>query len=333
MRKVAASAGTILAGMALAVVTVGAARASAEKNTKKPATVENVVKALAYDETSDLGRALTDVSDGTDQWRETAFFLLLGRVGKLAPLGPGEMARLDRPAYRSLMTEPKRYRCRPMRMRVRVHTVKKMTGRQLGASDAIWPVDKPVWRLFCSDASLPVDEGTVVVCSTVEPAGLGEPSDKDRRDRARFEEDELIYKQAPEIELACVFYKTYRDTQKGAAGRRDYPVVIAWQAGAAADGKSLAVGTDPRYVVGAMVILAVCIAYYFVRRYTRRFAKPGPNVQYRPKRDDIDDAQGPDAAGPDRAEQEDDQPVDPLLAAAAEQYQREREQRDAPDHR
>ena len=319
------------AAMVLAVTVLAAGRAggSASEKTGKTVTAEEVVKALAFDDNSDLGRAMSDVSDGTTQWRETALFLLLKRVGALGSMAPGEMALLDRPAYRSLLAEPKRYRARPIRLTVRVHTVMKMTGRQLGAGDAVWPADRAVWRLFCSDASLPVDRAHVVICSAVEPTGLGEPSAKNREDRKRFDPDELIYKHAPEVEVACVFYKTYRDKQKDADRQRDYPVVVAWQVAAPPD-RSIANPTDPRYLAGALLIAAVCIVYYFVRRYTKRFKKSGPRIQYRPKRDESNAA---DDAAPAKPGGEDDQPVDPLLAAAAEEYQRERQDRDAHDNR
>ena len=314
--------GMVLAGLA------ARAEAGADGTTRN-ATVEDVVKALEYDENSDLGRAMTDVSDSTSQWTETAFALLLKRTAALAPLGAGELTRLDRPAYRSLIAEPGRYRARAVRMTVRVHTVKKMAGHDLGTGDHVWPSDKPIWRLHCSDAALPVDAGPVVICSTVEPTGLGEPSSKTKDDEQDYEPDVLLYKRAPEVEIACVFYKVYRDKRHDTEAERDYPVAIAWHVAVESDGMLGLNPTDPRYVVGAVAIIGVCLAYYFIRRYTKRLGKPGPKIEYKPKRDEPF-AEAEDT--PDEGGQDEDQSVDPLLAAVAEEYERERQERNAEDH-
>lgn len=322
-----AAAGMILAAMAVGVLAAGLA-AAAEKKTEKSTTVEDVAKALAFDKDSPLARAMSDVDDNVPRWREDAFYLLLKQVADLGPLAEGQLARLDRPAYRSLLVEPKHYRCRAMRMTVRVHRVRKITGRDLRVSNTVW--DKPVWRLSCSDAALSVEDGPIMICSAAEPTGLGEPSDKTPKDAKRFHEDELLYKGAPQVELACVFYKVYKDEREDTSEDRAYPVAVAWHV-AAAEGRSTGLSTpDLRYVGGAVAVAGICIAYYFIRKRTKRLGKGGHKVQYRPKRDEID-AQV-DADAPPGAEDEEDQSVDPLLAEAAEDYKRERQDRDAEDH-
>lgn len=318
--------GMVLAGMA-------AWAGADEKKTPKPAKAEDVVKALTYKDGSDLARAMTDVTDKTPHWREAAFYLLLQRAATLAPLGADELIHLDRPAYRSLIAEPSRYRCRAVRMTVRVHTVKKMTGRELVAGGRVWPTDRPVWRLRCSDANVSAETGPIVICSTVEPTGLGKPSDKTKKDKEDYEPDELLYAEPREIELALVFYKVYKGNRQDTGAERDYPVAIAWYMPTAGDGATGLGALDIRYVAGAVGIIGLCLAYYFIRKRVKRMGKPGTRIEYKPKRDEpVDEPVGEaedDEAEDDGAEAE---AVDPLLAAAAEEYEKERQARDAEDH-
>jgi len=322
--KRAAQTGTVLAGMAVLALAISPARASKEKaEAKKAPTVEDVVKALAFTPDSDFGRAMSDVED-TGTWRGTALFMLMKRVSALPALDALEIKRLDRPAHRSLMNEPARYRCRPIRMTVNVHRVMKMDGKALDAGDAIWPIDKPIWRMECTDASVAHLRGAITIWSTVEPKGLGEPSEPTDDDDDMYEQGELIYKRMPKIEIACVFYKLYEAKQmKGGAKDKErlYPLAVAWQAGAArVSGQG--VEFDPKYLAGGLGICVVGLAYYMIRKHTKRLAKPGPAVKYRSKRDEIDDDARGD--GPD-----DDQSVDPGLAAAAAEYEKERQGRHA----
>jgi len=307
--------GMVLAGMP-------APAGAGEKDVPDSATAEDVARALAFDEDSDIARAMSDVTDSVSQWRETAFYLLLKRLAGLRPLAEGELARLGRPTYHSLLAVPQWFRCRPLRITVRVHTVKRMTGRNMGADSLVWGADKPMWRLYCSDASVSAEAGPIVICSTAEPRGLGEPSKKTQDDKAKYPDDVLLYKQAPQVELACVFYKVYKGKRQDTNEARDYPVAMAWHVSAEGKAPGFNAG-DPRFVAGAVAIIGICFAYYFIRKYTRRLGKPGPKFEYKPKRDEPEDEE------PDEA---DDQPVDPLLAAAAEEYERERQDRDAEDH-
>jgi len=326
MRKVFGFAGTALAA---AILLVAAGPAGASKQGEAPATVEDIIKALAYDPDSDYGRAMSDVEQNSTQWRETALFMLMKRASTLDTLDAVQIARLDRPAYRSLVDEPQRHVGRPMRLTVNVHRVLKTNGKKLGASDLIWPIDKPVWRIYCTDAAVPRQAGPMMILSTVEPKGLGEPSERTDDDAGVSETGEDIYKRAPQIDLACVFYKVFKAEQiKGGKSKmRSYPLAVAWQAGEGR-GPSAAVDYNTRYLFGGVAIALVAAAYYFIRRHVKRLSKPGPAVKYRPKRDEI--------AGDDQDDREDDgeedQPVDPLLAAAAAEYEKERQDRDADSH-
>lgn len=331
--KLAARTGTILAGMAVLAPAISPARASKDAAEKAP-TVEDVEKALEFTPDSDFGRAMSDVDD-TGTWRGTALFMLMERAGALPALDALEIKRLDRPAHRSLMKTPARWRlirgparwrCPPMRMTVTVHRVMKMNGLSMEAPPALWPVDKPIWRMECTDASVAHLRGPITIWSTVEPKGLGEPSEPTDEDEDTYEQGELIYKRKPQIEVVCVFHKLYEAKQmKGRKGKeRLYPLVVAWQAGEArAAGRST--GFDQKYLIAGLAICAVALAYYLIRKHTRRLSKPGPAIKYRPKRDEIDAAGGDDQADA----QDDDQSVDPQLAAAAAEYEKERQDRDA----
>ena len=81
-----------------------------------------------------------------------------------------------------------------------------------------------------------------------------------------------------------------------------------------------------------MAIIGVCLAYYFIRRYAKRLGKPGPKVRYKPMRDETDDQPGDGGGDAGGTAEDENGSVDPMLAAAAEEYQRERQDRDAEDH-
>ena len=218
-------------------------------------------------------------------------------------------------------------------MTVNVHRVLKTHGKALGAGDLIWPIDKPVWRIYCTDAAVPRQGGPMMILSTVEPKGLGEPSEKTDDDANVSEAGEDIYKRAPQIELACVFYKVFKaeQTKGGKSKMRSYPIAVAWQAGDV-QGFNAGAETNTKYLFGGLAIALVAAVYYFIRRHVKRLGKPATAVTYHSKRDqdDEDDEEIEDDQEPDADE---DQPVDPLLAAAAAQYEQERQDRDAHDHR
>jgi len=320
--KRAAQTGTILAGMAVLAMAISPAGAS-KKQGEKASTVEDVEKILASKPGSDFDRLKSDVDDG-GTWRDQVLFALMKRVSTLPALGELELKRLDRPAHRSLMAEPARYRWRPMRMTVNVHRVMKMDGKALKAGDEYWPIDKPIWRMYCTDASVAHLAGPITIYSTVEPKGLGEASEPADEDLDDYERGELIYKRKPQVQIACVFYKLY-DAEPMKGGReRSYPLAVAWQAGEAQIAGAK-VDIDSKYLVAGIAIFVAGVAYYMIRKHTRRLSKPGAAVVYRSKRDDIDDEEDNEV----QADEADDQPVDPLLAAAAAQYEKERQDRDA----
>ena len=331
MRKVFRLGGTVLA---VGAVLVMAAAARASEQAAPSATVEDIVKALEYDPESDFGRAMSDVEQNSTQWKETALFMLMARAAALEPLDAAQLARLDRPAYRSLVASPERYLCQPMRLTVNVHRVLKTNGKALGAGDLIWPIDKPVWRIHCTDAAVPYQGGVMTILSTVEPRGLGEPSKKTDDDAKVSVAGEAVYKRAPRIELACVFYKVFQAEQiKGGKSKmRAYPLAVAWQAGDV-QGFNAGAETHTKYLFGGLAIALVAAVYYFIRRYVKRLSKPAPAVIYRSRRDQPDDDEDQDDQDDHEPEGDEDQPVDPLLVAAAAQYEKERQDRDAHDHR
>ena len=295
-------------GCAVALAWLTATPLAAQSRPGGPSAVEALRRALEAGQTEKT--ALGDVTDGSTQWREPAFYLLLRRVSELPSLASQDMHSLDAPAYRSLLREPQRYRARPMRRRVRIYRVlKMMPGRRrtdLGYSSA-WPKDRPIWQIYCAgaDAPDPADE-PMVVFSTVEPAGLGQPGKVTTQ-------GEQMFSRGPEMEIACVFYKVLRDTERSSGHRRDYPLLLAWQVFPRS--KGLGGAASPRIWVIAASIGALGVGYFFLRRHVRRFRRPAPAGAR---------ASRPVVAGPEGDDDQAADNVDPLLKEAAEQYRQER---------
>jgi len=292
----------------VALAWLAAAPLAAQSRPGGPSAVEALRHALELGQTEKT--ALGDVTDGSTQWREPAFYLLLRRISELPSLASEDMHSLDAPAYRSLLREPQRYRARPMRRRVRIYRVlKMMPGRRrvdLGYSSA-WPKDRPVWQIYCAgaDAPDPADE-PMVVFSTVEPVGLGQPGKVTTQ-------GEQMFPRGPELGIACVFYKVLRDAERNSGHRRDYPLLLAWQMFPC--GNSLHDAEAPRIWIIAASIGALGVGYFFLRRHVRRFRRPAPAGAR---------ASRPADAGPEDDVGRADAPVDPQLKEAAEQYRQER---------
>jgi len=255
--------------------------------------------------------ALGDVTDGSTQWRESAFYLLLRRVSQLPELAPEDLHSLDAPAYRSLLHEPQRHRARAMRRRVRVYRVLKMSpGRghaDLGYSPA-WPKGRSVWQIYCTGAEVPdpADE-PMVVFSTVEPTGLGRP------DKVTTQEEQM-FSRGPEVEIVCVFYKVIEDVEDGSGRRRDYPLLLAWQMFPRTE--SLHRAVPPGIWIVAAGIGAVAVGYFFLRRHVRRLRRPAASGAAGARATRRAEA-APEGGEPDGS-------VDPLLKEAAQQYRQER---------
>lgn len=302
----------------LAVVCVWPGRARADENF---ASIEDIEKALTFKSTDPLAIALGAVEDEVSQWQETAFYMLLDRAGSLGKLREKDFHKLDQVAYRNLLREPTRYRCRPMRMRVCVFRVLEMTPKTGLGRSRIWPRDRSVWRIYGAHADAEkYYQEPITIYSTVEPTRLGTVTGVAR-------DGEKRYKHGPVIEVACVFYKLYKAREKESGATRLYPLLLAWQMKPAGGGGGIGGGFDPKMIVAACLIGVMGLIFYFVRRHVKRLRKAaGPIVEYKSHRDAVDDDE---ADGDEKTfDADDDGCVDPLLKAAADQYEKERQSED-----
>jgi hypothetical protein len=268
---------------------------------------------------TDMDRTVLDaVRDDTRQIDETGLYVGLGIAARAAgnvQLDPQEWSQLDRPAYVSLLAEPKRWRGRPLQATASIFRVTKlMSGDGLNYSD-FWPKDHPVWRMdgVISDPQAAPDQ-PIIIFSVVNPAeflGRGEPG---------AGKAETEYKKGPQVRVAAIFYKDLIDTDRKGAVRK-YPVVMAWQLSRGED-------TFARYPeapgglltkLAPVVILLTALVggFYLLRkRMTQMRQGRGPQgPRYQPLRSPVTPAGVPDAPA-DPA----DGHVDPELAAAVEQY-------------
>ncbi|MCD6364619.1 MAG: hypothetical protein J7M14_01965 [Planctomycetes bacterium] len=283
--------------------------ASAAPAVGRTCGIEQVARALRLDKDDPLTTAMGAVVDGVSQWQETALYMLLHRVSTLKPLQREDLSALDRPAYLNMLTEPGRYRCRAIRVKVRVFRVLEMTprthGDQFGRSGH-WPRDKSVWRMYCTmardsahgDASGDDDE-PLTILSTVEPA----------ISPARVSETtirgERQYASGPQLEAICVFYKVYEALEQASGRKRKYPMLLAWQFAGAEE--PLAGAASHFYIAAIAAIIVMAAVLLMLRR------RRPPERKYRPKRNTAATSASGD--------------VDESLKEAAEQYNREIQQR------
>jgi hypothetical protein len=241
---------------------------------------------------------------------DPALYMLLARAASLPALSPVQMScDLDRPAYANLLADPEYYRARPMGMRVRVRSIRKLQPVEDACRDWRDPNEGPLWCLECYRV-LPrrgASEALIVFCTT-QPA-LGKP------DKVNPDGEEVYDRSVPEAELAGLFHKLY-SVQDPNGQRCDYPVVLAWQL----DRKShTTVGPNPFKTF--FVVAIVLLGYGVLRRQLKRRASQSRGEDFLhprvPASETVDNAQ----AGQ----------VDPLLIQAAQEHQRQRRSQDGTD--
>jgi len=250
---------------------------------------------------------------------ETAFRLILTKVGSLPELGEKEFANLPRLAVASLLRTPDRYSCTPLAMKIAVYEVRKcMPDDGDMPLRAPWPRNRPIWWIT-GRASRPESKTVepLILFSTVDPTPLLGNHDGDGPRGSR------IYSHWPVVEVAGVFYKVRRTREKDSGAMRDYPVVMVWQF---RKGNLLSViresAVDPRLLVPLVLVIALIVAFIVVRKRTRRApVRPGPVYQSR-RHEMAQQAADGETPFVHRTE-EDEEQVDPQLVEAAEQYLKE----------
>jgi hypothetical protein len=299
----------------------------------RPAKIPTIAQRIVL---TDVERTVLDVTrDNTASLQETGLYAMLGvasRAKQQVKLDDLEWDQLDRPAYVNLVHDPKRYRATPMRFRVKIsHVWKQSPGVGLAFSPMI-PKDLTVWQMDGVWSDAPYErEKPLRLYSLVDPAAyIGQPSTIDR-DQTR------IYKHAPEVRVAGLFYKIYTDKDRDGA-LRDYPVVMVWQmsrtmpawggGGGDWDFSQLA-----RLAPLVLLVAVMGGAFYLTRRRLAKMRaadRRAGGALASPRQRREPNAGARDAPDADRKDDEPpDQPVDPELTAAVEGYLRDREDEDA----
>ncbi len=271
------------------------------------------------------------VNDFDLQWRETAFFMAMQRVRKVKPLPIDDFKLLDYPSYSSLMTDPGHYRAKPIRLSIRVYTLVKLEPGKHFTATRRWTLsDGPIWRMNCGNAMIeyPGDEPLSVFCAFDPTSLIGRPHKVNQ-------DGEAIYRGGKRVEIAGVFYKVYRDMDRGDKGKdrqsqlRRYPIVLAWQfidPFARVGPPSI----DPRVIMIILIVAVLAAAYLILRRTLKRpVVQRGWRRTYRPIRtiEMGEDLFGKEThTNQDNQDNQDNQEgdIDPLLRAASRQYRKEK---------
>ena len=307
---------------AIAGPTTGPVAPGEEAIGRLPPEIAEVYRALAWSESEK--NILASVNDYDRQWRETAFFTVMRRVRTVRQLATDAFNALDRPSYNSLLSDPGRYRARPVRLSVHAYTVARLQPGKHFTASARWTLsDGPIWRMDCGNAMTrhPADEPLSVFCAFDPINLLGKPYKVDENGRA-------IYRGGQRADIAGVFFKVYRDMERGdsehAPRMRNYPIVLAWQISRPRGGIGPA-SADPTSVAIIIIVVMLAAVYVILRRTTKRSAahRALRRGSYRPLRSREMEAE---PAGKDQPGDRDDRPsdIDPILKAASEQYRKEK---------
>jgi len=174
--------------------------------------------------------ALSAVRDGQD-WNEPAFHIMIAKVDEFTDpkAAAKEYATLESPAVGNLTDFPTRYRAQKIRLAMWVHRSKLL---ESGSSDwdarPDWPKGRKLWRMdgyHFSPGGKKIED--LVVYSLIDPTELlGKPSRIDKRT------GDLLYVERRAVEMAAVYYKTFKRMAKGdkkiPPHIRDYPLVMAY---------------------------------------------------------------------------------------------------------
>lgn len=262
--------------------------------------------------------------DASKQLDDTGLYAALSvaaRARENIQLDPEEWQQLDRPAYRSLLAQPKRWRAQPLQLDVAVYSVREQkSGDGLNYSP-FWPKDRKVWRidglvLGGEDPKLQ----PVIIFSVANPMALlgqGKPGNA---------ANETEFELGPPIRVAAVYYKIFTDRNRDGDVSL-YPVVMAWQLDSVDEDLFGSLGTGaPGGIWGyaalpGMLLAVVIAAFYLVKRQvTQSKNRQATGPTYKPLRDLAEDDEKKPEQEPDPV----DEHVDPELARAVEQFRQER---------
>jgi hypothetical protein len=291
----------------------------------RPSPVKPIAQRITL--TEEEKTVLDDLQDRTDQFDEAPLYVMFAVAARAPHLEPIDWHDLDQPAYVNVVADPNRYRAAPLRMEVKVFQVSKLqAGAGLSFRPGIWPGNRPVWRMDCLQTDTPYEKNKPLrVYSVVDPEPyIGQEDEKDSHNIRS-------YNRGRRVRIAALFFKLYRTREEQSGELRDYPELIAWQIGRTVSSlrDSGGVGGLAHFLPLLLLIVALAAGFYFTRRRLAKLKQDsaGLGARYRPLRYQAEGPSGDDRGrqGPDGREQVDG-PVDPDLAAAAEEFLREHEE-------
>ncbi len=275
--------------------------------------------------------------------------MLLAKASEMAPLSDGQWSSLDQVAYANLISHPERYTGRPIRLRLYVQLAQKLiAGSDELAATPDWRQGNVVWRIDAMEPeALDRDEELPIrlFCVQDPTAVLGRAIMQDG--------EELVFglkgrTNGPLVEVAGLFYKTWdfepRQSQSiqtqvqedgtiaMSSGLISNPILVVWDMRLVSRRETSIMSDStpfkPALIITILVMLVV--VFYLLkrtirqRRQTDRLPARAGLAQYHPLRDvELDDE-------PEAERDEEDEAVDPDLAAAADAFRREREE-ETPD--
>ncbi len=241
---------------------------------------------------------------------EPAMKMILRRIQGLPRLTEDEVRQLDQPGMNSLLTRPQHFALQPVRMNVFVWTVVRLDpGKQITPT-AYWnKTHGPIWYYFCYNADArKFEQEPIVILTAMDPNTVfGKP-------KTIGPNGEMSYQSMQPTQVVGVFYKLYNGKGAKAEAAQDYPVLLCWQIG---QGKGGGKALDIKGGVWITVGLLIMIAFLYLR--SRAKLIKNRTSPFRPSLPENEEDEAPD------------EPVDPDLRQAAEQYRKERPQ-DAPDN-
>ncbi len=266
---------------------------------------------------------LSRTRDAAQSVQNAGFYFLLSKVASLPALSPEDYRQLDAPAVANLLRAPDRYRYQPIRLRVKVYRIRRLTVGDGMTAGPYWSDEKPVFLIHAGNANLsdPAREPLILYAAGA-PPNPGPPSET-------YPDGDREYKHGPEYDVAGVFLQYIRIPESGDGNtpppQREYPVVLVWQM---VKCDPLGAADWPGRLFGAVVFLGILLAaavFILLKKRIRQAKAHAPT--WRGLRHDLPH-RNTDTTG------DIEEAVDPDLASAAEDYRRShapRNERSAPD--
>lgn len=275
------------------------------------APVDNLQKVYDLMEFKQADKDVTaKLRDGTKGIHENAFYWMMKKTSTLPQLTKNQLNRLDSPSYTNMLRSPDRYRFMPIKMRVYIYTVQKLTTENgFLVPSPFWNSDKPIYRIHATNEAAGQAHRIepLIIYSDKLPPKL--PENFQKNDDGTKE-----YRTGPLYEIAGIFFKYTDEKNRDNNAIVSYPVVLAWQFNNTRTFQQKNIITKVGMIVVILIIVLGGAAYFFLRKRLRAIRKPLNQSELFHSLDDVfnddDDDIDPNSAIP------------PELAQAAKDYRK-----------